>query len=85
MQMPLVRSILLAVRAFRNIDDLIECVEKTVISRSKSFKPPTFENDQAKYRAFLTCGSAQPECGYIPGIYSYYLTMMNQKGNTIRD
>lgn len=86
MQLLLVRSILLAVRAFSNkIDDLIECVEKTVISRSKSFKLPKFENDQAKYRAFLISGSAQPDCDNIPSTYSYYLAMMNQKGKAIRD
>lgn len=85
MQLLLVRSILLAARAFPNIDDLIECVEATVINRLKSFKPPSFKNDQAKYRAFLTSASVQPDAGHIPMVYSYYLTMMKQKGTPTKD
>lgn len=61
-----IRSILMAVKIFQNVDDLINFVEGVIPANELGI--PSFGNDQTMYRAFLMSGF---DCGPSKGEIAY--------------
>lgn len=76
-QIPFIRSILLAVRAFTSVDAFIEFVEKTLTSDSSNMEDG-FNDIKSKYKVFLKLQLATFKVGLVPLIYSLYQTMLDQ-------
>lgn len=75
-QIPLVRSIALAVRIFPNVDALMKFVEKT--NETASPDVPKFIDDKSKYQTFLKLKTAEASNENIPLVYSIYNSMLDQ-------
>lgn len=76
-RIPVIRSILMAIRAFSTIEALIEFVEQTMASGSPGI--PSFNDDKSKYKTFLKLnGDTASTHVYEPIAYSLYQTMLHQ-------
>lgn len=75
-QIPMIRSIMLAIRAFSTIDDFIEFVEQTI--NSPSPKQIQFNNVKSKYKTFLKLPQSQIKYEAFPLVYSHFKFMLDQ-------
>lgn len=75
-RIPLLRSILMAVRIFPTIDDLIDFVEATIAN--KTFEIPDLNAAKSKYRTFLRSKCFLVRERYIPWVYLLFKTMFCQ-------
>lgn len=75
-RIPLIRTILLAMRIFPSIDVLIKFVERTMASGSLDI--PKWVDAKSKYQAFLKLKIDEASSDRLPMVYSTYTTMMEQ-------
>lgn len=76
MQIPLIRSIMVAAHIFPTVDAFIDFVEKTIGSASLDI--PMFSDKKSKYQAFLKMELTPVKYEFIPVVYSYYTLMLEQ-------
>lgn len=75
-RMPIVRSILIAMQTFANVNDLMDFVEDAI--KSDQFEIPSFTDDKSVYRAFLKLGTI-PNTIEPQHIYRIHHLLLKQK------